>query len=184
MSTTPGTGRGDADGSARTVWMVGSAFVVAIGIVGAWMALSSSKTATIGGPDGERRAALDLPAKGKTYLPAKHIDPATARLSAAAGGKATLEFVIRGVADGDHLVFTARDPADKSDMMVFVRKGDATTTIGNLAATTAGTGNPAEATVKIDLDRLPRHLTVIDLRWDGGKWEGFEVAAPAGGSPR
>ena len=176
MNTNPGNSRGAAQSNLRSFWMLGSAIVVAIGIVGAWFVLSTAKP---GDPAG---AALS--SSGKNYLPAKHMDAEAARLSPAADGKATLRLVLRGVEQGGHLMFTMREPPDKSSLLVFVANGDPTTTIGNLAATTEGTGNAGETLVTIDLDRMPAHLTVIDVRWDGGRWEGFEIGAPAGGSPK
>ena len=163
----------------RPAWITAAVVVVAgVAAAGAWVVFSTPKT------DVEpQHVAPEGPVRGKTYLAAKHIDPSTAKLSAAAGGKGTLELVLQGAVDGEHLLFTFTQPLDPTDLMVFVQKGDPTTKIGLLSATTTGTGNAGETAVKIDLETLPSHITVIDLRWDGGKWEGFEIRGAAG-SPK
>lgn len=154
-------------------WFVAATLVlvVAVGASAWWFLFGGSELAK---PDPEPKP---VPAAGKAYVPAEHLDGASARLAASSDGKRVLDLDVRDVKDGERLVVRRRETAKAAtSILLFLSVGDPATAKGDpglLEAVTASTG-PAGAThLRVELDGAVDRVTVIDLRF--GAWQGIEV---------
>jgi hypothetical protein len=157
--------------SSRAAWIGLGLVVVAAGAFAGWRLIGSPAS------PGAAKEGAPPPraAGGRPYLAAQHVDGAASRLYAGPDGKGLLDVVLRDVVDGEPQTATLREGMDATTATVFLRRGEPTSTIGLLSATSNGTGKPGETRLTIELPHLPARATVVDLRWKG--WEGFELAA-------
>ena len=118
----------------------------------------------------------------RSYREAQHLDVASARLEASAG-RTVLRFGALDVPDGEGLSFTRRDGVPYAKhAWVFVDRvdrrgtGNAAPRPGALEAALEPTGPRGAHRVRIDLPASVDRVTVVDQRWEKGRWQGFEVA--------
>ncbi|MFO0933323.1 MAG: hypothetical protein U1E39_11515 [Planctomycetota bacterium] len=159
-------------GPSATV-LVTAAVVLAVGAAGAWFLFGGRGA---GSPDDPIPANAGPP--GASYLAATRMDAARASLVAEPTGM-RLEVVLSGTSPGDTFHARLRDTRqDPRRPTIFLDRGTPPTTVGLLEVTTAATGTAGETRLSVRIPTAVAAVTVIDLR-ASGRWEGFEVEAPA-----
>lgn len=147
--------------------------VLAVAAAGAWFLFGSRGAGT---PDDPIPANPGAP--GASYVSATRMDVARASLAAEPTGM-RLEVVLSGTSPGDTFHARLRDTRqDPRRPTVFLDRGTAPTTVGLLETTATATGTAGETRLSVRIPTAVDAVTVIDLR-ASGRWEGFEVAAPA-----
>jgi hypothetical protein len=172
----------DADDarSSASSWMLGAGVLLAVGAAAAWWLLRA----------GEAPRPPDPPAAtargGHTYLAAEHVDPDSARLEKRADGTSVVTLVLRDVKDDEtvHARWTDPGPADPGGPQVFLDVRKPPHEVGVLEVTSAPGKAPGERALTIVLPKPFERVTVIDLRWNGGRREGFEVSASPATPPK
>lgn len=155
-------------------WFLAATFVVlAAAGAGAWWFLFGGKDLVTPGPEGR-----PVPAQGKPYVPAAHVDAGTARLSASADGTRVLDVDVRDVKPGETLLVRRRASAKTSPSIVlFLSVGDpakAKDDPGLVTAVTSTSGPAGSTHLRVELEGTVDRVTFVDLRF-GGVWEGIEV---------
>lgn len=161
-------------------WLLGAGVLIAVGAGAAWWLLRAGEVARPPAGPGAPRTG------GRTYVAAEHVDSESARLERAEGGKAILSLVLRDVKEGETVQARLTDagPSDPGGPHVFLDVKAPATEVGVIPVTSAPGKAPDERALTIPLPRAADRVTVIDLRWNGGRWEGFEVAGPPPSAPK
>lgn len=161
-------------------FLLGAGLLLAVGAAGAWWMLRASE------PPRESPRTVNAPAGGPNYVAAVHVDPKSPTLSRAADGKSVLSLVLRDVKQGETVFARATDAGAKAPagLRVFLATSLPEGAQGTLDVTSAAGKTPDERSLTIRLPRAVDRVTVIDLRWEGGRWEGFEVSATPASGPK
>ena len=157
-------------------WLLGAGVLLAVGAAAAWWMLRASTPPR----PVEPTRPVAVPAGGRPYLAAEHVDPASAKLEPDEAGKASvLSLVLRDVKEGETVFARATDAGATvpGGLRVFLSTSEESK-VGTLEVSATPGKAPGERALTIPLPRGAERVTVIDLRWGGGRWEGFEVAAP------
>jgi hypothetical protein len=174
------TSRADEGRTGPPPFLLGAGVLLAVGAAAAWWMLRASEP-----PKPPPRPASTAVA-GRNYVAAEHVDPESPRLSKDAAGNAVLHLVLRDVRDGERVHARIRDggAADPGGPMVFLATKEPDSTIGALEVTPQPGPKAGEVSLTIPLAKPYGRATVIDLRWNDGKWEGFEVSATPASGPK
>ncbi len=156
-------------------WFVAATLVVlAAGAGGAWWFLFGGRDLVAPAPE-----SRPVPAAGKPYVAAEHLDAATARLVASPDGRRTLDLDVHDVKPGESLVVRRRETGKAStSVLVFLSVGAPEALKddpGVLKGVTATVSAPGVTHLRIELEGTIDRVTVVDLRF-GGTWQGLEVA--------
>ena len=155
-------------------WFVAATLVVVVAAAGgAWWFLFGGRDLLTPAPEGR-----PVPVAGKPYVPAEHLDAATARLASASDGRRALELDVRDVKPGETLLVRRRETGKASTSIhVFLSVGDPAKQKddpGVIQAVTATAGAPGVTRLRVELEGAVDRVTVVDLRF-GGVWQGLEV---------
>ena len=167
------------DARSRSSWILGAGVLLTVGAAAAWWMLRASEPARP--PDRPAAGARG----GRTYLAAEHVDAESARLETKAG-TTVVSLVLRDVKDEETVNAWWTDPgaSDPGGPQVFLDVKKPEHDLGVLAVTSAAGKSPGERSVTVVLPKAVDRVTVIDLRWNGGRREGFEIAAPPASRPK
>lgn len=170
----------DADSrSGPPPWILGAGVLLAVGAAAGWWMLRA------GAPARPPDRPVSTPVGGHTYLAAEHVDAESARLERKEG-RAVLSLVLRDVKEGEtvNARLTDAGPSDPGGPQVFLDVKPPAHDVGTLEVASAPGKAEGERALTIPLPRSVDRVTVIDLRWNGGRREGFEVAAPPASGPK